>query len=69
MSPVWALPVLVFAFGGVALLALLKGTADAVQDLGAELARFGEVQRSVNQIRSGLTQGNEAARRVRERRR
>jgi glucose-6-phosphate isomerase len=69
MSPVWAVPVLVFAIGGVALVALLKGAAESARELTAELARFGEVQAAVNQVRSGLERGAESAIRLRSTRR
>jgi hypothetical protein len=69
MSPVWVVPVLVLAIGAVALMALLRATADAARELGQELARFGEVQTAVNRVRTGIDHGAGAAHRLRSTRR
>ena len=67
MSPVWAVPVLLVAIGGVALAALLRGTAETARELAAEVARFGELHASLHRVHHELQQGRSTLRRRRDR--
>lgn len=67
MSPVWAVPVLLAAIGGVALAALLRGTAETARELATEVARFGELHASLSRVHRELRQGHESLRRRRDR--
>lgn len=67
MSPVWAVPVLLAAIGGVALAALLRGTAETARELVAEVARFGELHASLHRVHREIRDGHDTARRLRDR--
>ena len=67
MSPVWAVPVLLVAIGGVALAALLRGTAETARELAAEVARFGELHAALNRVRLELAHGHATVQRRRDR--
>jgi hypothetical protein len=67
MSPVWAVPVFVFAVGGLGIVALLRGTADAARELGAEIARFGELHVALARLRTDAEAGNRRIRDLRGR--
>ena len=66
MSPVWAVPVLLVAIGGVALAALLRGTAESARELAAEVARFGELHASLARVHHELQRGHDTVRRLRD---
>lgn len=57
MSPVWAVPVFVLLLGGAALVALLRGTSESARELGAEMARFGELHVALARLRSEVRHG------------
>jgi hypothetical protein len=56
VSLVWAVPFAVLLVGGAAVVALLRGTVDCARELGMEIARFGEMQSSVAQVRAEFKQ-------------
>jgi hypothetical protein len=59
MSPVWAVPFLAVIFGGAALVALLRGTAESARELGAEVARFGELHVALARLRTDVQTGRQ----------
>jgi hypothetical protein len=65
MSLVWIVPVLLAVFGGVALVALLRGTATSARELAAEVARFGELHASLTRVHSELQRGHVTVRQLR----
>ncbi|MCU1379972.1 MAG: hypothetical protein JWN29_2955 [Acidimicrobiales bacterium] len=67
MSPVWGVPFLVLLVGGAALIALLRGTAEAARELGTEVARFGELHVSLARLRTEALDSNRVVRRLRDR--
>jgi hypothetical protein len=67
MSPVWGVPFLVLLVGGAALLALLRGTAEAARELGAEVARFGELHISLARLRTEAQDSSRVVGRLRDR--
>lgn len=67
MSPIWVVPLFVLALGAVALVALLRGSAEAARQLASEISRFGELQASMARVASEAQQGRAALRRHRER--
>jgi hypothetical protein len=67
MSPVWAVPVVVAAMGGAALVALLRGTRESARDLVAEIARFGEMHAALSGLRAETERAGDTLARVRER--
>ena len=66
MSPVWAVPVVVAAMGGAALVALLRGTSESARDLVAEIARFGELHAALARLRTETQRAGDTLSRVRE---
>ena len=66
MSPVWAVPVLLVAIGGVALVALLRGTVESARELATEVARFGELHASLARVHQELQRGHATVRRLRD---
>jgi hypothetical protein len=67
MSPVWAVPFLALIFGGAAVTALLRGTAESARELGAEVARFGELHVSLARLRTEVQTSGRVVRDIRER--
>jgi hypothetical protein len=67
MSAVWAVPFLVLLFGGAGLVALLRGTAESARELGAEVARFGELHTSLARLRNEVQDSSKVVRDLRDR--
>jgi hypothetical protein len=67
MSPVWAVPFLALAIGGAALIALLRGTADSARELGAEVARFGQLHVAIARLRAEVQESSKVVRDLRNR--
>ncbi|MCU1376629.1 MAG: hypothetical protein JWO68_3915 [Actinomycetia bacterium] len=67
MSPVWAVPFLVLLIGGAGLVALLRATAESARELGAEVARFGELHVALARLRTEVQDGGRAVRDLRDR--
>jgi hypothetical protein len=67
MSPVWAVPFLALIFGGAAVIALLRGTAESARDLRAEVVRFGELHVALARLRTEVQDGGRAIRDIRDR--
>lgn len=67
MSPVWVVPFLVLLFGGTALVALLRVTADSARELGNEVARFGELHVALARLRDESHRTVQAVADLRER--
>jgi hypothetical protein len=67
MSPLWAVPFLAALFGAAALIALLRGTAESARELGAEVARFGQLHVAVARLRTEVQESNKVVRRLRNR--
>lgn len=51
MTAVWLVPILVLLFGGAAMVALLRVTRESARELGAEVARFGELHVALSRLR------------------
>lgn len=54
MEVLWVVPVLVLAFGAVAIVALLRSTADEGRSLRAEIIRFGELHVALTRVNQEL---------------
>lgn len=67
MNPVWLVPLLAALLGGAALVALLRVTVGSARQLGAELARFGELHVSLAALRTDLHESSRVVRQLRER--
>ena len=67
MSAVWAVPFLAVIFGGAAMVALLRGTAESARELRAEVARFGELHVSLARLRTEVQGSGQAIRDIRDR--
>ena len=67
MSPVWAVPFLAVLFGGAAMVALLRGTAESAKELRDEVARFGELHVALARLRAEVQRGGSAVRDIRDR--
>jgi hypothetical protein len=67
MSPVWAVPFLVLLIGGAGLVALLRATAESARELGAEVARFGELHVALARLRTEVQDGGRVVRDLRDR--
>ena len=67
MNPVWLVPILVMVFGGAAMVALLRSTAESARELAAEVARFGELHVALARVRTELQQGSTTLRDIRDR--
>jgi hypothetical protein len=67
MSPVWAVPAFVIAIGGLAIVALLRITVDSARELGAEVARFGELHVALARLRTETRESGERIRDLRDR--
>jgi hypothetical protein len=67
MSPVWAVPAFALAFGGVAIVALLRITADSARELGAEVVRFGELHVALARLRAETRESGQRVRDLRDR--
>jgi hypothetical protein len=67
MSPVWAVPFLAVIFGGAAMVALLRGTAESARELRAEVARFGELHVRLARLRTEVQGSGQAIRDIRDR--
>jgi hypothetical protein len=67
VSPVWAVPFLAVLFGGAAMVALLRGTAESARELRDEVARFGELHVALARLRTEVQRGGSALRDIRER--
>ena len=67
MSPVWAVPFLAVIFGGAAMVALLRGTAESARELRAEVARFGELHVALARLRTEVQGSGQVIRDIRER--
>jgi len=50
----WVVPVVVLALGAVALVALIRGTADEGRQLMAEVSRFGELHVALTRVNQEL---------------
>ena len=58
MSPVWAVPFLVVAIGGIVLAALARAAHDSARELAAEVARFTELHTALARVRTELVRSN-----------
>jgi hypothetical protein len=67
MSPVWAVPFLALLFGGAAVVALLRGTAESARELRAEVARFGELHVALARLRTEVQRSGAVVRDIRDR--
>lgn len=67
MSPVWAVPFLALLFGGAAVIALLRGTAESARELRAEVVRFGELHGALVRLHTELNQSGRVVRDLRDR--
>jgi len=67
VSPVWAVPFLAVIFGGAAMIALLRGTAESARELRSEVARFGELHVALARLRTEVQGSGQALRDVRDR--
>ena len=67
MNPVWAVPVVVLLVGGAAIVALLRGTSESARELGAEVARFGELHVALARVRAQLLETGHTVRDLRDR--
>ena len=67
MNPVWLVPLLAAIVGGAALVALLRATVGSARELGAELARFGELHASLAALRTDLRESSQVVRQLHER--
>ena len=67
VSPVWAVPFLAVVFGGAAMIALLRTTADAARELRSEVVRFGELHVALARLRTEVQESGRVARDIRDR--
>lgn len=67
MSAVWLVPILVLLFGGAAMVALLRMTRDSARQLGAEVARFGELHVALARLRDDARESSRIVSDIRER--
>lgn len=67
MSFVWAVPFLAVLFGGAAVIALLRGTAESARELRSEVARFGELHVALARLRTEVQESGRVVRDIRER--
>jgi hypothetical protein len=67
MSPVWAVPAFVAVIGGLGVVALLRATAESARELGAEIARFGELHVALARLRTDAETGSRQIRDLRGR--
>lgn len=67
MSAVWAVPFLAVIFGGAAVAALLRGTAESARELRVEIARFGELHVRLARLRTEVQGCRHAIRDIRDR--
>jgi hypothetical protein len=67
MSPVWVVPVLALLFGGAAMVALLRGTAESARELRAEIARFGELHVALARLRTQVQESGRVVGDIRDR--
>lgn len=61
MSPVWAVPVLVVAIGGIVLAALARAAHESARELAAEVARFTELHAALARVRTELVRSHVTA--------
>lgn len=67
MNAVWLVPIFALLLGGAAMVALLRTTADNARQLGAEVARFGELHVALARLRTEAQQSTATIRDLRER--
>ena len=56
----------VVAMGGAALFGLLKGTTESARELGAEIARFGEMHAALARLRTETERAGDTMTRLRK---
>jgi hypothetical protein len=67
MNAVWIVPALVVLVGGAAIVALVRGTTDSARELGAEIARFGELHVAMARVRDQIHEAGQTLQHLRER--
>lgn len=67
MSAVWLVPILVVVFGGTAMVALLRMTRETARQLGAEVARFGELHVALARLRDDAQESARIVSEIRDR--
>jgi hypothetical protein len=67
VSVVWAVPAFALAIGGLAVVAMLRITADSARELSAEVARFGELHVALARLRTEAQHGGRRVRDLRDR--
>ena len=63
----WVVPFLVVTIGAMAIVALLRATAESARELAAEVARFGELHASLDRVHRELQRGTASVSRLRDR--
>jgi hypothetical protein len=64
---VWVVPFLAVIFGGAAMVALLRGTAESAKELRSEVARFGELHVALARLRNEVQTSGRVIRDIRDR--
>ena len=67
MTAVWLVPILVLLFGGAAMVALLRVTRESARELGAEVARFGELHVALSRLRDDARESGRIVSDIRDR--
>lgn len=67
MTAVWLVPILVLLFGGAAMVALLRTTRESARELGAEVARFGELHVALARLRDDVRVSGRIVNEIRDR--
>lgn len=67
MTAVWLVPILVLLFGGAAMVALLRVTRESARELGAEVARFGELHVALSRLRDDARESGRIITDIRDR--
>jgi hypothetical protein len=67
VNPLWAVPVVVLTIGGAGVIALLRTTSESARELGAEIARFGEMHAALARLRTQTQETGDSIARLRQR--
>jgi cytochrome c-type biogenesis protein CcmH/NrfF len=67
MDVLWVVPVLVLVFGAIAIVALVRGTADESRALMAEVSRFGELHIALARVNQELVRSRTIVEDLRQR--
>jgi hypothetical protein len=67
VNAVWIVPALVVLLGSAAIVALVRGTSESARELGAEIARFGELHVALARVRDQIHEAGQTVQHLRER--